>query len=137
VIDAERLAERIAVFAAELCGTLRFWGQWFGRPSDNWHQLIDCAADADVLECHFHEDEVLTVWTPRCAVVERRKFVMAGADRVRWEWFYYGRPKLEMNRYFMNFTKTAVGIDTKTNVDWYTPELRPTSEQPAFELHMS
>jgi len=57
------------------------------------------------------------------------------ATRVRWEWFFYGRPKVAANRYFEDFVKTPDGgIDAATNIDWYTPILRPRANEAAVEI---
>jgi hypothetical protein len=134
--DAERLAGRIGASLPQIeSGTLRFWGEWFGRPYDNWHRLVRCNAEGDLLRLHFDQDELLCVWAPRRAVVDKRTFRIADAARLRWEWFYYGRPKISANRYFMDFTMTAASVNAETNVDWYAPDLRPTRDQPAVELH--
>jgi hypothetical protein len=46
-------------------GTLRFWGEWFGRPYDNMHTLVRCEYAHDVLTLYFNEGEVLSVWNPK------------------------------------------------------------------------
>src|SRR5437588_63322 len=124
--EAEQLVERITAFLPRIKrGTLRFWGEWFGRPYDNLHRLVKCAAVEDLLRLDFDEGELLCVWAPRRAVVDERTFRIADADRVRWEWFYYGRPKIAVNRYFMDFVRTATGVKAETNVDWYGTNLKP------------
>jgi hypothetical protein len=42
-------------------GTLRFWGEWFGRPFDNGHWLVGCHATDECLRLQFNENEVLAV----------------------------------------------------------------------------
>jgi hypothetical protein len=61
-------------------------------------------------------------------------FKIQNATRVRWEWFAYGRPKTERNRYFMEFERTGDRINASTNVDWYTPNLSPMLQAPAVEI---
>lgn len=65
--EAEDIAGRIKNLASQMRGTLRFWGQWFGRPYDNCHQLAECEAAGDVLRLTFDEGETLCVWSPRGA----------------------------------------------------------------------
>jgi hypothetical protein len=64
--EAERMADLIKQRLPEIePGTLRFWGEWFGRPYDNKHKLIGCDAEVELLRLHFNEGEVLSVWSPR------------------------------------------------------------------------
>jgi hypothetical protein len=115
-------------------GTLRFWGDWFGRPYDNIHHLVHCDVDGDLLRLYFNDDEVLCVWAPRGLEVSDQIFKIADAAKVRWDWYSHGKPKTEENRYFLEYTKTADGIDSSTNVDWYKPELKPSVMNSAVEI---
>jgi hypothetical protein len=115
-------------------GTLRFWGEWFGRPYDNMHTLVRCEFTHDVLTLHFNEGEVLSVWNPKALTINRWTFQIADADRVRWEWFYYSRPKTAANLYFEEFVKSPEGILATTNVDWYKPDLKPIRTAAAVEI---
>lgn len=58
------------------------------------------------------------------AVVSHSTFRISKGDRVRWKWFYYGRPKVADDLYFEEFAKSYKGITASTNADWFTPELR-------------
>ncbi len=115
-------------------GTLRFWGEWFGRPYDNIHTFIGCDADGECLRVYFDEGETLSVWSPSRASVDRDTFRIRDVQRVRWEWFYYGRPKAPENLYFEEFVKNGNTIAASTNVDWHTPQLNPDPSQPAVEM---
>jgi hypothetical protein len=115
-------------------GALCFWGEWFGRPYDNIHQIVSCEAEGEVLKLHFNEDETLCVWSPHRLTVDQRAFRISDAAKVRWEWFYYGRPKIEINRYFMEFMKDGNAITATTNVNWYTPNLQPNPNAAAVEM---
>jgi hypothetical protein len=134
-------------------GTLRFWGEWFGRPYDNCHRLVECEAENDLLKLRFNENEMLFVWAPRRAAFERRPYVLESgasmpsggtlveqvfrideADRVRWEWFYYGRPQVLQNRYFIQYARTRAGMESANNIDWCKCVMQPDSTQPAVEL---
>jgi hypothetical protein len=115
-------------------GTLRFWGSWFGRPMDNFHQVVSCGFRGDVLVVHFDEREVLRVWDPRKATIDEKTFQIMDATRVRWQWFYYGRRKVPKNLYFEDFTKGETRITVETNVDWYTPRFYTNRTMPAVEI---
>jgi hypothetical protein len=115
-------------------GSLCFWGQWFGRPHDNIHQIVACNAEHNLLRVHFNEDEILYLWSPQQATIDHQIFKIQTAVRVRWEWFAYGRPKTDQNRYFMDFANVGIGIDASTNVDWHNPNLQPDAQAPAVQM---
>lgn len=132
--EAEQMAERIRARLASLkVGTLRFWGEWFGRPYDNGHRIADCEGLVNELRVHFDEGELLTISSPRGLLLGAQTFRITDARQVRWEWFAYGRPRIAENRYWMQFVRGPIGIKASTNADWYT-ELRPSRRQPAVEM---
>jgi len=132
---AEATADRIRQVLPDIkSGTLRFWGNWFGRAYDNYHRVVGSDATGDLLFVRFEEGEILSVWRPRGAVIDNRTFRIRFAKRVRWEWFYYGRPKTADNLYFEDFTRNGLAIVAKTNVDWYSPDLRATILKPSVEI---
>lgn len=151
--EVARIAEQIMTADSQLGGTLRFWGQWFGKAYDNWHRVVSCEADGDLLQIHFNENETLSVWAPRNAAFEERPhprepgewspsgrklkdrvFSIRDADRVRWEWFYYGRPPAPENLHFIEFVRTPDGIAADNGPEEVKRNLRPDPRQPAVEL---
>jgi hypothetical protein len=133
--ESARIAEHIQkMLPGAKAGALRFWGVWFGRPYDNLHRLLECAATGDVLRMRFNEDEVLTVRYPKGLKLDSSKFQISDAEQVRWEWFYYGRPKTNENCFFYDFIKTGKSVSASTNVNWGQLELRPRRSLPAVEI---
>ena len=134
--DAEQIANRIRKALPNIkCGTLRFWGSWFGRPYDNQHRIVDCEGEGEILLVRFDGSELLSVFSPRNVSFNEQTFRIDDAARVRWEWFYYGRSKTPENRYFEEFTKQQAGLIVgETNADWYTPNLKATSSEAAVEI---
>jgi hypothetical protein len=133
--EAEQIASDLKLALPRLkFGSLCFWGEWFGgRPFENAHKIIDCEARGEVLHVQFNEGESLYVWSPLQAELNRTMFKIQNAARVRFEWFYYGRPKMDQNRHFMDFSQRDHRIDTQSNDDWCTLNLRPTLQEPAVE----
>lgn len=87
--ETQKIADRIRQALPNVkSGTLRFWGEWFGKPYDNWHQLVRCEAEQNLLRLAFNENETLSVWAPSGLEVNLSTFRISTADRVRWEWFY-------------------------------------------------
>jgi hypothetical protein len=116
-------------------GSLRIWGHWFGRPYDNIHVPVVCEVDGEVLRVRFNEGEMLTVWSPLGALVDEGTFRIGEAARVRWEWFYYGRPKTSENLYFEDFVLENGRVSATTNTDWYTPDFHDAdAARPAVEI---
>jgi len=76
----------------------------------------------------------LFVWSPGKVKVSPSKFEVAGADRVRREWFCYGRSKIPQNLYFEEFVNTNDGIVATTSADWFKPEFKTNSRKPAVEI---
>ena len=98
------------------------------------HEIVGCHAKDDLLTVLFNEGEVLRVWAPRAATADEESFRIGEANRVRWEWFHYGRPKTPANVYFEDFTVDGPETRTATNVDWYVPSLQPNRSLPAVEI---
>lgn len=78
-------------------GTLRIWGEWFGRPHDNYHRLVACEATGDFLRLRFDESEILSIRKPFGVEISATTFHVASAEAIRWTWFYYGRTKMPEN----------------------------------------
>jgi hypothetical protein len=129
---AEQIAQQLRkCMANRLGGTLCIWGQWFGRPMDNVHILVAADAEDDQLHLGFDGGEDLLVWGPRHAAVDGNSFTIRDAERVRWEWFYYGRPRMAANRYYQDYSCDGSAIVVKTNVDWRSADPHPNASQPA------
>ena len=132
--SAERICQSVRAQLPNIRqGTLRMWGQWFGRPHDNIHWIVACDSEGDALRVHFNEGEVLTLWRPENATISADKFSIERASRVRWEWYYYGRPKTAENIYYIDYMFNGLELKADTNVTWYALSL--TSDRgPAAEL---
>jgi hypothetical protein len=115
-------------------GSLRMWGQWFGKPYDNSHSIKRCFAVGSKLTLGFDGGEALTIENPKELEISTTIFSIRSASAVRWEWFYYGRPQTEGNRYYYQFTRTGSVVNAESNVDWYKPNLLPSADENAAEL---
>ena len=131
--EAQQLAMQITRALPRIkTGALRFWGQWFGRPYDNSHRIVRCDAELDIIRIHFDEAETLTVWSPRRYVATENEFRISDADRVRWEWFYYGAPRTAENHKFKDYKRVQDVVELTTN--WSLSETKPTLASPAVEI---
>lgn len=77
-------------------GTLRFLGEWFGRPMDNYHIIVDVQFNqqGNTLMIKFNEGETLTVWNPANINSNSNEFYIKSATKIKWEWFSYGQPQI-------------------------------------------
>lgn len=135
ISESAQIANEVRALIPEPDGlSLKIWGNWFGKPYDNNHKIIACKEDADIIRIQFDMAEVLTVWSPRGRKIDKSTFFIRGAARVRWEWFYYGRPQTPENRYFEDFKRANGIVTAETNVDWADLKLKPDLSQVAIEL---
>src|SRR2546429_6618660 len=133
--EAENMAELVRRALPKVrAGSLRFWGEWFGKPYDNRHVLKRCDAEGNLLRLFFEENEKLLVWSPDGLTVDQSTFRISSAERVRWEWYSYEPPWKATNLYFEDFVKSPQGILASTNIDWYKPKFKPDSSQAAVEI---
>ncbi|MGO4409990.1 MULTISPECIES: hypothetical protein [unclassified Brevundimonas] len=115
-------------------GSLRIWGQFFGRPYDNDHRVVGCDSLPDGVRFRFNEGETLTIWHPSRYSIDHNRFEILGASRVRWEWFYYGREKLPQNLFYIEYVASGDTADIQTNVDWFPIPTAVRRDGPAAEL---
>jgi len=102
-------------------GTLCFWGHWFGRPYDNFHQItsVDFDTITNILTIRFSEQETLTVTTPADIKEYKNRLEIIKADKVHWQWFYYGKTHEPENLFYYKIERSDNAIKGSTNADWY------------------
>lgn len=85
-------------------GSLCMYGEWFGRPYDNQHRVVDVAVeDGDVLLMSFNEGESLRVRSPQMVTADRYELRIDRAGGVRWDWYSYGSPRTEEYHRFIDY----------------------------------
>jgi hypothetical protein len=133
--DAKAICEQLTRTLPDAkAGTLRFWGQWFGRPMDNVHHIVRCADEGDTLRIWFDMGEMLTVEAPLGFEVSSSVFWIVTARRVRWEWYCYGRLISPDNLYYEEYVRKPEGVEATTNVDWCELVLLPSASEKAVEI---
>lgn len=80
-------------------GSLRFWGDWFGRPMDNCHKPVSASFDEaeGLLVIQFDEGETCEIFGASGIVNTRNDFCVEKAGRIGWTWYYYGRERTPEN----------------------------------------
>jgi len=132
--EPENIGGFLRAHVAHIRGSLCVFGDWFGRPMDNWHQLVSHEEKEGYVRLTFNEGETLEVWEPAGLKIEGKSFVIQRASRVRWEWFYYGRPKLPENRCFIEHVASEQSIEASSNVDWAQHSFKPSRAAPAVSI---
>jgi hypothetical protein len=115
-------------------GSLRFWGQWFGRTYDNVHTIVKCEASGQILRLFFDEGETLSITLPKGISVKNSLFNIKNATSVKWEWFSYGLPKVASNLRFLEFQNKGLHIDVTSDRDSYQLNLTAKLRYPAVEI---
>lgn len=135
--EARRIAADIISRLPDVkTGSLVVFGDIFGGRIDNIHVVRSAQAvgTPERLIIEFDDEETLEVWDPNGATVSAAELRIDRATKVRWEWFYYGRPRTPDNRYFIEHSNAGGVVTAMTNIDWATPAFSPSSERPAVEL---
>lgn len=79
-------------------GSLCFYGDWFGRPGDNFHRIKHYFYQDDVLEIVFDEWERLMVFEPLGITNTEKEFSISQSRMVKWSWYPYGSSEKEMKK---------------------------------------
>lgn len=66
-------------------GTMCFFGEWFGRPYDNFHKIIKANYENDCLNIYFDRGEILSVFNPLEIINEENCFQIKKASKVIWQ----------------------------------------------------
>lgn len=114
-------------------GTLKFFGAWFGRPMDNVHTPVSAVDRGGKLEVRFDQNETLEIWEPSGLAVDGRTLRIPKAKKVKWSWYYYGRPQTPENLLFEEFEAIEGRVLVRTNSPFAIGEVR--IHEPAVEIY--
>ena len=112
------------------------FGDIFGGRIDNIHHVVgaDEMGSPSALVVYFNEGESLEVSEPDDTEFSSTTFRIGSAARVRWEWFYYGRPKVPENRLFIEHVVAGDRVSVTTDASWSGAHFAPSVERNAVEL---
>lgn len=71
-------------------GTMCFYGEWFGRPYDNFHEIIKANYENDCLIIYFKNGEILSIFNPQEITNEEKCFIIKKSSKVIWQYISYG-----------------------------------------------
>ncbi len=101
----ERFLYELKVKGGGLC----IWGEWFGRPHDNFHIVDTVRWEKNEIILRFEEGEALYISNPMGIINEKEQLIIRDARRILWVWYYYGREHTYDNMYVRQYTKSADG----------------------------
>lgn len=83
-------------------GTLRFHGDWFGRPMDNCHVPKSIEVEDQVLRIGFDDNSVLEVETPSGFEIQNKVTAILRARKVIYKYGHSG-PYNEGSKYYREY----------------------------------
>lgn len=131
---ASDIVTQLVASGAAPSGSLRVFGDWFGRPHDNVHRPVSADSSGPCLIVHFDGDETLRVWEPEGITITASKLLVRGAARVRWEWFSYGSEQTPENLFVEEHWVEDGRVRASSTATWYQPSFSPSLVHPAVEL---
>jgi hypothetical protein len=107
-------------------GTLRFWGEWFGRPMDNIHVVTEAQfnGERNKLTINFNDNEVCVIFDPENIVSTDTQFYILDAAKIVWQWYSYGHEQSSKNLATMEYEKidsSNVVVKTKQGIKRINP----------------
>lgn len=87
-LNISRLSKNIQIVTKG--GSLCFYGDWFGRPYDNYHKIIKTNYDGEILEINFDQWERLLIYEPEDIISTKQELIIAKAQKVKWLYIPYG-----------------------------------------------
>lgn len=116
-------------------GCLSIYGDWFGKPYSNNHEIESAEFDNKVklLTLNFKEGEKLEIYNPK-HIFEASSFLkIAKAERIKFSW--YNNKSEIANQYYLNYALNGKKIVHETNVDWYKPIFDVSLGAPALMIY--
>jgi hypothetical protein len=135
--QASAIAEALEPHLPLPLGSLRVWGDWFGRPGDNDHVVVGALAHGRTLVLDFQDGETLMVLEPGPCTVDSEArnpqphLRIESARRVEWGWFVYGLPRAPENWFVETHWLEEGAVRARTTADWYDPNFAPRADEPA------
>ena len=96
-------------------GSLCFYGDWFGRPCDNYHKILHTSYDGEILEIIFDQHQHLLVYQPEGITSTEQELEITKAQKVKWLFIPYGSKTTKYNTitYTYNPESKTVSKETK------------------------
>ena len=89
-------------------GTLRLYGEWFGRPFDNYHKILECMFKDRILHIIFETGEKIKVWNPDKITFNNSELMIKDSTCVEFLRYYQGKPQIEENLIIDRYSNDAL-----------------------------
>lgn len=131
-MEAMELIKEINNLEEKPEGSLRFYGEWFGRPYDNYHKILECVFKDGILKIKFDAGETIKIWNPNNIILNKNELIIKDSTCVEFLRYHYGKPQ----------TKENLIIDRYSNGELIIPSIKDrkiynkiiTQGYPAVEL---
>lgn len=101
-------------------GSLCFFGDWFGRPHDNFHKIVQTNYDGEILEIKFDHWEHLIIYEPENITSEKNELTIAKAKKIKWMYIPYGSKTTEYTTILYASECGNISKETKYGVEHLT-----------------
>lgn len=131
-MDAKKLTKIINSLEEKPGGTIRIFGEWFGRPYDNYHKILECIYKDEILDLKFDTGETISVWNPNHIMFNNNELIIKDSTYVEFLRYDYGKPKSKENVIRDRYINGEVRNLYKEYGKVYQKMIKP--DYPAFEL---
>lgn len=115
-------------------GSLRVFGDFFGKPYDNAHRVESATATGHDLVLTFDDGERLVISEPEAWEFGPSVLRVERATRVAWTWHLYGRPKVESNLRTIEHWIEGGRVHARIDGDRHLYPFNPSLLHPAAEV---
>lgn len=109
-LNISRHNENVEILTKE--GSLYFYGDWFGRPYDNYHKIIHVCYDGEILEIIFDRRERLLIYEPENIISSIQELKIEKARKLKWIYIPYNSVKREYDT--ISYIAECEGISKET-----------------------
>lgn len=113
-LNISRPSENIRIITEG--GSLCFYGDWFGRPYDNYHKITKTSYDGEILEIHFDQFERLLIYEPENITSTKKELVIAKAKKVKWLYIPYGTGATQYKTITYTLEKDILSKETEYGI---------------------
>jgi len=104
LIKAKEMTKIINNLEEKPGGTLRLYGEWFGRPYDNYHKISKCIFEDEILNIIFDTGETIKIWNPNHITFNNNELIINDSTCVELYRYYYGKPQTKENLIIDRYT---------------------------------
>lgn len=109
-------------------GAVCFWGYWFGKPYDNFHQIAFVRFDEieHKLELLFTESESLIIESPERIKEYNNHIEIESARKILWQWHPFGKSytNTPADYSYIEIIRNKDDFEGKANDNWREEALK-------------